>query len=420
MPSTRNLISILSLTVTLALPIQAAKEERPPRINPVDALGLDLLQHESLFPRDQNAVFSPLSIELALAMAYLGTDGSTREEMSEVMHLGHERGALRYLESLVRGLSNSNNDEIEVHAANRLFVQSGYPLLPTFLDDNQRWFGAHPVELDFRGSPRGCSEVINEWVSRTTRGRITRVIDDRMITAQTRLLLVNALYLNASWSRPFDEYLTSEQPFTLDGGAVIQVPTLYQQGLFGYRRTSRDEVINLPYAREGYQLSIIMPASGKSLEELEKDLTPARLAELNSLPEREIRLYLPKFSLNPGATSLRNSLIALGMPSAFDEPRGSANFDRTAPRRNDEYLSLADVVHQATFSVDEEGTEAAAATAVIELGAFGIDEHPPPVVRVDRPFFFALRGPGGACLFMGHVNSPAEGLPHFTTSTGRR
>jgi serpin B len=223
----------------------------------------------------------------------------------------------------------------------------------------------------------------------------------------TRLVLVNALYLKAPWAEPFQESATKPLPFHA-GGAPADVPTMSIQKSFGYTKTNGLTIVSLPYRGNELQFLIILPDDMNGLAKAEAGLTADQLASWAHLPNRDVTLYLPKFIIEPPTLPLGEALQMLGMTTAFDKPHGSANFDRMAPRRPDDYLYISRVFHKTFISVDEKGTEAAAATAVAMARALAMMRPEPPVeVKVDHPFIFAIQHrASGACLFLGHVANP--------------
>jgi serpin B len=299
-------------------------------------------------------------------------------------------------------------DAIQWHAANRLFGQQGYAFRDSFLTLMHDDFAAPLELLDFRGNTERARSTINVWVEEQTRDKIRDLIPAGGLTEDTRLVLVNALYLNAPWDNPFEKSSTSPQPFHFAPGASHDVPTMRQIGPMGHTVENGNTIVTLDYLGGGLQFVIILPDEGVTTEAAAARLTSAdfaRWARLRDSSRKHLALYLPKFRAEGATLPLSSVLKAMGMKSAFDVPRGSANFDRIAPRLPDEYLAISDVFHQTFMAVDEQGTEAAAATAVV-IGVTAL--LPAEVeVRVDRPFLFAIQHrASGACLFLGRIADP--------------
>jgi serpin B len=387
----------------------------------INALGCDLLAQSS-----GNALLSPFSIQTALGMTYAGAAGATRDDMARVLHFDGEEDALHAsfaalqaaLEDVARVTAEraeqarragGGGDPVVLTVANRLFGQKDYEFRPTFLDLVGKVYGAPLQSADFRADARGETTAINRWVETQTRDRIRNLIPDGALTADTRLVLVNAVYLKAPWEEEFPAHLTKPAPFHVAGGDSVKVPTLHRTGYLGYQKGEGYSAVSVPYSGRFLDFLVIVPDQPDGLADLEKKVTPEFLAACAGLPGREVALYLPKFRMEPPLLKLSETLKKLGLRSAFNEPPGSADFDRMAPRRPDDYLYISEIFHKTFLALDEKGTEAAAATAVAMMRATSmIMEKPKPVeVRVDRPFLFAIQHrASGACLFLGRMNDP--------------
>jgi len=389
----------------------------------INAVGVDLLHVTS--HADQNALLSPYSIETALAMTYAGADGKTRDEMARVLHLiGDDTQVAQafaelqeQLDAVVKNSAQQadqmkkygrTNDVIQLNVANRLFGEQHYTFRPAFLDLLKTKFNAPLESMDFRHNSKGATKVINDWVAEKTRERIQNLVPAGALNEATRLVLVNALYLKAPWAEPFEEQVTKPLPFHVRGGETANVPTMSIQKSFGYAKANGVTVVSLPYQNRELQFLIILPDDTNGLAAVEAALTADKLAGWSNLPIQNVKLFLPKFKMQPPTLPLGEALQKLGMTTAFDIPRGSANFDRMAPRRSDDYLAISDVFHKTFISVDEKGTEAAAATAVAMMTrSLAMRPLEPVEVKVDHPFLFAIQHrASGACLFLGHVADP--------------
>jgi serpin B len=218
---------------------------------------------------------------------------------------------------------------------------------------------------------------------------------------------VNAIYLKAPWTDPFWPQLTQPGPFHLAGGETVNVPMMNARRKLSCARASGFSMVAIPYADGDLQFLILLPDTADGLAAMEKKLSTGLLASAASLQSQDVVLTLPKFKLEPPVFRLGAELQRLGMKSAFDVPQGSANFDRIAPRRPEDYLFISEVFHKAFLSLDEKGTEASAATAVAVAAGAASRPKTPVEVKVDRPFLFAIQHrPSGACLFLGHVADP--------------
>jgi serpin B len=389
----------------------------------INAIGIDLLRLTG--GADANALLSPYSIETALAMTYEGADGATRDEMARVLHLRGDGAQVADAFALLQANIDvvvqrsvqradamkkygATSDPITLDVANRLFGEKDYDFRPAFLDLLKTKFQAPFQPMDFKHNTAGAAKMINNWVVDKTNKRIKDLVPADALNDLTRLVLVNAIYLKAPWADPFSEGATHPLPFHVAGGAATDVPTMYIQKSFGYAKAGGVTVVRVPSSGGELQFLIILPDDVKGLEKVEAGLTTDHLAGWANLPNQEVRLFLPKFKMQPPTLPLSEALQKLGMTTAFDKPLGSANFDRMAPRRPNDYLYISDVFHKTFISVDEKGTEAAAATAVA-MRAAGMMRPPsqPIEVKVDHPFLFAIQHrASGVCLFLGHVADP--------------
>ena len=384
-------------------------------------LAVDL--HRQLATGDENLCVSPYSIESALAMTFAGADGETRSEMARVLHFPSDASAVpASFASLQHSLEEMSvktaelvkeskrfggpSEPITLSIANRLFAQKGYDFREPFLALVKQNFGAAFELLDFvHDSPR-ATQHINKWVADQTRDRIRDLIPAGALDETTRLVLANALYLKAPWVDPFSEKATRPEPFHVHGSAPVDVPMMQKRDKhFGYAKREGYTAVSLPYAGYDLQFLVLLPDDVNGLRALESQLTSEMLAKCAKLETREVDLHLPKFKIEPPTIVLAEKFEVLGMKTAFNKPAGSANFDRMAPRKPNDYLYISQVFHKTFIAVDEKGTEAAAATAVAMMAGTALIQRPPPVeVKVDRPFLYAIQHvPSGVCLFLGRV-----------------
>jgi len=391
----------------------------------INALGLDLYRQQASIA-GANLLLSPYSLSAALAMACTGADGATREEMQRVLHLPGDQAAYSagFL-SLAVQLANTvaasvrqaadlraiggETTPIQLSVANQLFVQPGYPFRPAFLASLRKDFDSTLVELDFRNDPAGARMAINQWVTRQTEGKIRDLLPTGQPKPSTRLALVNAFYLRATWDHEFSTSATKPETFHFRDGTEATVPTMLAEEHLGYAHHDGYTVVALPYRGGDLQLVLLVPDALDGLAGLERSLTVDALQACTRLARHEVRLHLPRLKLEPATMQLGTALQNLGMKTAFDQPKGSANFDRMAPRKPDDYLCIGEIFHKTWLTLDEHGTEAAAATAVLMLSTFGVRarEPLPTEVRVDRPFLFVIQHVNsGVCLFLGRVTDP--------------
>ena len=388
---------------------QATDEEIAELVSGNSTFTFDLY-HEILKSNDGNLFYSPYSISLALAMTYAGAGGETGEQMAETLHYTLPQNklhpAFNTLDLILASRGEPDewreSEGFKLNIANSLWGQTGYMFMAEFLDLLGTNYGAGMNLCDFAGNPDASRIKINEWVEEKTEDRIKDLLSPGTVDALTRLILVNAIYFNAAWAHPFEEWNTEDDFFyPLDGDAIM-VPMMSQVESFRVNIGDNYKAILIPY--DGWKLSmaVIIPDKGK-FAEIENSLDADFVATiLNGMSSYEVILTMPKFTYESGF-SLRETLSAMGMQVAFD-PMG-ADFSGMDGTRN---LYIYDVIHKAFIKVDEEGTEAAAATAVImELTAAPMEEPEPIEIRIDRPFIFLIRdNQTGAILFVGRVVNP--------------
>ena len=423
-----NLRPWLIFLIVVAPPLAAAATGFD-AASATNQVGLDLYRQLAGKQPGGNLVISPYSIESGLALADAGADGATRAEMARALHFPEDDAELQLAFAVLRTALDQvasqsarvaallprrgdRVDAIEWHAANRLYGQSGYAFREAFLSLMRDGWAAPFEPLDFRTGAEAARGTINAWVEDQTRNKIRDLIPRGGLTPDTRLVLVNALYLKAPWQSPFKKSLTTPQPFHVAGGAPRDTPTMQQTGRFGYAMENGLAVVALSYLDDGLQFLILLPDEGRSVDAVPARLTAddfARWAKLGEYPRRQsVSLHLPKFRIEGATVPLGRALRTLGVRSAFDEPPGSANFERIAPRKPDGYLAISEVFHQTFIALDEDGTEAAAATATT---MFTLAAHASPPksieVLVDRPFLFAIQHrASGTCLFLGRITDP--------------
>ncbi len=292
--------------------------------------------------------------------------------------------------------------------ANRLYGQAGYDFQKPCLALLKKSYGAPLEPLDFKNTPGGAARRINAWVEEQTHNRIRDLIPEGALNGKTRLVLVNAIYFKAQWESKFEKEATKPAPFHGNGGTSRDVPMMMQEADFGYMKRAGFSIVTMPYAAgSDLQFVILLPDRMSGLAALESRLSATLLADCADLQTREVLLSLPKFTLKPPVMELTSPLKELGMKSAFDDPPGSADFDGIAPRKPDESLCISEVFHKTFLSLDENGTEAAAATAEDSKAVSVITNSKPVKVNVDHPFLFAIQDrKSGACLFIGRVTDP--------------
>jgi serpin B len=363
--------------------------------------------YQALKGNEGNIFYSPYSISLALAMTYAGARGETAEQMAETLRFMLDQDSLHpafnwldaELASRGEGAQGKDGEGFRLNIVNAIWGQKDYSFLPAFLDVLAENYGAGLRILDFINETEKSRVTINDWVSDQTEGRIKDLIPPGAIDALTRLVLTNAIYFNAAWENPFDEDMTANGPFYLLDGGQVSVPMMKQTEAFGYTDGDGYQAVELPYDGDELSMVILLPEDGQ-FQAFEEGLEAEKIDDIiGDLQLTEVTLTMPKFEFE-SEFSLKDTLTDMGMPIAFS---GAADFSGMTGNPG---LCISDVLHKAFVSVDEAGTEAAAATAVI-VGETAVPAEPAEVT-VDRPFIFLIRDiETGAILFVGRVLNPA-------------
>lgn len=354
--------------------------------------------HEQLARLDEgnNLFFSPTSIHMALSMTVNGAQGETEKQMMDVLFADQlSRDDLNRGHASFLALLSEKDDAVTINVANSLWLKENYPFTKEFVDDVSGYYQAETKEVDFL-NPRTKTDI-NNWVKEATNKKIEKIVE--FIDPASVLYLLNAIYFSGDWKNPFNEEFTHENVFFMEGGKEKKHPFMMQEGEFNYFENDLIQAIELPYKDHGASMYIFLPREGKSLSEVYDQLSFETWNSWRSqMKKHEGILYLPKFQLEYEAT-LNEVLIVLGMEDAFST---NADFSRMVEGGG---LAISEVKHKSYLDVNEEGTEAAAATAVavVELAA--------PVERftmnINRPFFFAIQeNTSGMILFMGALHEP--------------
>jgi serine protease inhibitor len=364
-----------------------------------NAFGFDLFQQLRRQDANKSVFFSPLSVTVALAMTYNGAAGETKNAMARALKIeGMNRGELNHAShDLLKALRGAD-PKIELTIANSLWARGGVRFNEEFLADNRAFYAAEISTLDF-SSPQSVV-TINRWVNDKTKGKISQIIDS--IDSQEVMFLINAVYFKGQWQKRFEKTLTKEQPFYLPGGQKKPVPMMAQSGNYLYHRGDKFQAVNLPYGEGDVSLYLFLPDKGSSLDDFLKGLSFQKWEGwINNFNDTPGDVKLPRFKLDYGET-LNDSLKAVGMGVAFN-PR-EADFSGIRPERD---IYISQVKHKAVVEVNEEGTEAAAATSVGVTTTSIREPRERFSFVADRPFLMAIRdSKTGAILFMGAVMEP--------------
>jgi serpin B len=347
-----------------------------------------------------NLFFSPYSISTALAMTVSGARGATAAQMALVLHLPADANATAAFGQLQKSLQEeAQKSGCQLNIANALWGQKGHPFLESFLAVTRAGYGAGLKEVDFAQSEE-ARQTINAWVEQQTKDKIKDLIGPGVLDPQTRLVLTNAIYFKGDWASQFKKENTADANFFPAPGKSVKVPMMHQKSDFAYGETDQAQVLSLPYKGKTLSMLVLLPKEKSSLAAVENCLNMKGLESiLGRLSEQEVQVFLPKFKMTCGPLELTNMLVALGMKDAFSPE--AADFSGMDGRRD---LCVSNVVHKAFVEVNEEGTEAAAATGVVmRLTAVRMT----PVFRADRPFVFLIReNQTGSILFIGRMMNP--------------
>jgi serpin B len=393
--------SLLLAVLLTATPSSSPDEVPAELVKGNTAFALDL--HHQLGTTPGNLFLSPYSISTALAMTFAGAGTDTSKEMRRTLHLPEQDEVVHSgFEALQKQLFPAKAGEVELVEANRLFAQKSFVFRPEFLDLVAQRYSAPVESLDFIKESEASRQHINGWVAKQTRDKIKDLLAPGVINDQTRLVLTNAIYFKAQWRSPFDKEQTQKQNFFTSSGKV-KVPLMEQTGNFGYAERDKVQVLELPYVGNSLAMVVVLPKKRDGLAEVEKSLSPEMLSKwLGALQSNEVEVSLPRFRIE-GTFSLGEPLGALGMKAAFDCDGGSADFSGMDGQRD---LCISAVIHKAFVQVDESGTEAAAATAVVMNKADAVGPQPVSF-RADHPFLFFIRDrQSGSILFWGRLTNP--------------
>lgn len=364
--------------------------------------------YQTLRAQDGNLILSPFSMSLALAMTYAGSRGETESQMADTLHFDLPQGQLHPAfnaldqDLATRGKAKSDEEEpLQLNVANAIWAEQTYPFLQEFLDLIASNYGAGIRLADFINQFESVRKEINDWVYDQTQEKIKDLLPEGVLSSDTRMVLVNAIYFKADWLSQFDAVDTYDAPFHLLDGTEITVKTMNQGTSMPYYRGDGFQAVELPYAGDTAAMDIFVPDEG-NFEAFESSLNSDLFNETtNGLQPSSMMLSLPKFTFE-SSFNLSDTLKSMGMADAFDADK--ANFTGMTAEND---LFISNVIHKAFVAVDEEGTEAAAATAVIEdvTSAIMYDV----TLTIDRPFILIIRDKiSGQILFIGRVLDPSN------------
>lgn len=379
-----------------------------PEDEPMDAVvrgnsqfALDL--YGQLAQEPGNLFFSPYSISSALAMTLGGASGETAKQMADVLHLTLPSNELHpaFGALNVRLLETKDDAGYQLNVANRLWGQQGYGFVPGYLALTRDAYGAEVQTVDFARATEEARGQINSWVEDQTKGKISNLIPPGVLDSLTRLVLTNAIHFKGDWATPFPESATRDAPFFLSGEDEVMVPLMNRRGSYRYGEGEDLKILELPYGKGNLSLVVLLPDTRNGLGALEAKFDAEQLDRwIAGLRRQEVAVALPRFSLNSQFT-LNQALSKLGMSLPFQP--GQADFSGMDGSRE---LYITAAIHKAFVDVNEEGTEAAAATGIV-VGVRSALPSEPKVFRADHPFLFLIRDTRtGSILFLGRLANP--------------
>lgn len=362
---------------------------------------LDL--YNQLKMTDGNLFFSPFSIFTALAMTWAGARENTAVQMAETLHFTEKPAQFhRAIGDLISQLNAVQKEtDVELSIANAIWAQKGYQFLDEFFRIVQQSYQADLKQVDFSSAAESARQAINAWVEQQTNEKIKDLLPPKVLNALTRLVLVNAIYFKGFWDNQFKSRDTREMEFWLLTEVAVKVPMMHQEHQFGYWENDWLQIMEMPYKEESLSLIVLLPKEKTGITDLEQKLNFENMMAWQSrLRKRKVIVFFPKFKIE-SQFSLGQTLALMGMPDAFDPEL--ADFSAMVGQKE---LYISAVIHKAFLEVNEEGSEAAAATGVV-VGVTSIAPSP-PIFKADHPFVFFIRdNKSQSILFLGRVLNPA-------------
>ena len=399
----RRVVVGLSLLLSLSPAVRGAEvpmpTERAALVRGNTKFALEL--YARLRTNEGNLFVSPYSISSALAMTYAGAHGQTAEEMARTLHFELPNDKLHpAFAALLNEVDGAGDKKrgYQLSTANALWGQKGYPFHADFLKRTRESYDAGLNNVDFSGATEAARKTINAWVEKETHDRIKDLLQPGILTADTRLVLTNAIHFKGDWASQFKKDRTREVPFYQTANKQDVVPMMRQTATFRYCDGGTFQVLELPYVGNDLAMVVLLPKKIDGLAALEKDLSPENLTLwLGKLHKNEVEVHLPRCRMT-AEFKLAKTLGSMGMATAFTD---AADFSGIASK---ERLHIDDVIHKAFVDINEEGTEAAASTAVVIKPTAFIEL---PVFRADHPFLFLIRDTrSNSILFLGRFVEP--------------
>jgi len=361
--------------------------------------GFKLFQQIAETEKD-NIFISPTSVLIALSMLYNGSDGLTKDEIAETLQSeGIDMATLNEMNAALLASLGKETDDITLELANSLWINDNFELTDQFTSNMSGYYEAMIEAIDINDTQ--SIQMINDWVSEATNEKITKMIED--IPPNMVLLIMNAIYLDAAWTIPFDENATENKPFHLANDETSDIPLMMRQEKFAYLENNDFQAIQLPYGADSQMnMTVILPDEDKSIDQFMQSLSNEQWEKWQEqFSEQEGTILLPKFTLEY-EVNLNDPLAALGMPSAFNDQA-----DLTKLVKDSDHLSVSEIKHKSYLDVNEEGTEAAAVTSIMVVEMSAVVDEEPFYMEVNRPFLIAITDHDtDAILFIGAIKDP--------------
>jgi len=406
----KRIISILFLsfllfacnrTETEPVVSELTPNEKSARIIAADnQFGFELFKKvDGSLTEPNNTMISPLSVSLALAMVYNGTEGNTKSQMEQMLHKANltPDDINQSYKDLVAALI-SHDPKVELSISNAIFYRNSFNVKNDFITTNQNYYQAEVAGLDFTKTLETL-KTVNSWVNEKTKGKIDKIIEQ--VNPQDVMYLLNAIYFNGKWKYSFDTKETTNLSFTKEDKTVVQIPTMIIEKPFNYFKNECFELLEMPYGSDKYSMLIFLPVTAKKTSDIISLLNAENMNNwIQQLSEQKKEVFLPKFEFKFD-NSLKDELTSLGMSDAFDDLKADLSGISDADK-----LVISEVMHKTYIKVDEQGTEAAAVTGItVGVTSVGPDNS----FRVDHPFVFAIREKDTqSILFIGKVMNPLQ------------
>lgn len=356
--------------------------------------------HPKLGESNENSFYSPFSLLSALGMCAAGARGRTQKVLAGLLETPADPAEQKaYFKSLVAEVNSDSERPYELVTANALWAQKGLTFNPEYANTVRNDYGGTFQEVDYVEAPDAAVDQVNSWCNDNTRGKIPTIISSDFVNEDTRLILTNAIYFKGKWQSEFDKKKTKDEPFR--GPTPKNVPTMHQSGGFSYSENDAFKALDLPYTGDELSMLVLLP-NGDSTEAIDADLEAAYNEAVSTLQHEEtVIVSLPRFKMET-KYKMGDTLKDLGAGLAFSDEADFSGITK------DERLKISEVVHKAFVQCDEEGTEAAAATAVGMMRCTSVRMPPPPKeFKADHPFVFFIRNnQSGNILFCGRVTNP--------------